>query len=221
MQKTKISCSLVAAYLLSMFSSINAAEPQDTPPENWVPFDISPTSFDALLGEVNTNGPMLLSQEFTPYRAQGILEGCGFSYQVLIRDWAYRSNQPTVVYGSVVYFKYPDRVPFLSLRIALRDIEQRDGSLWQKNSAVSYAYLRNELDSLAGSEQMVVDGEEEAKNFVYLDQRIEKFNWLLNGDYLTVGFNRQTGNSDLEFKLPIMSTETWQRLGGCFRELSE
>ena len=200
---------------------INAAEPLDTIASNWAPLAVDPESLDSLLGEVNINGPTVLSQKFTPYRAQGVLEGCGFSYQVLLRDWAYRSNKPTIVYGSIVFYKFPDRVPFLSLRIGLTDIEHRENALWQRESSVSYAYLRHEQDSTAGEEQRVFDGENGTKIFVYPDPDFEKIAWLLVGEFLTIGFNRQPSASDLEFKIPVMFSSVWQDLGGCFRELSE
>lgn len=214
-------CWTVIFILIGVSSSIYAAELQDPPEENWRSLDLNPQSLDYLLGEVNVGGPRLLSQDFTPYRAQGVLEGCGFSFQVLLRDWAYRSNQPTFVYGSVVYFRYPERVPILSLRIALRDVENREGSLWQNNTSVNYAYLRRGRESMAGKEQLIVDGEDNAKSFIYFDPEFDKLQWLMIGDFLNVGFNRQAGGSDLEFDLPIMYTDAWQSMGGCIRELAE
>lgn len=209
-----------ACILSALCRPIYAAESLVANLEDWVPLELAPESFNALLGEVNVNGPTLINQEFTPYRAQGVLEGCGFSYQVLLKDWAYRSDLPTVVYGSIAYFLYPDRVPFLSLRIGLRDIEQREDRLWQRNSSVNYAYMRHEQGSTAGSEHQVVDGEEGAKNFVFVDPELEKITWLLAVESLTVGFNREPNRSDLEFDIPVMFTEVWQELGGCFKELS-
>lgn len=210
-----------AACIVAAFCRpVGAAESLDTNSGNWDLLELAPESLNVLLGEVNVNGPTLLNQEFTPYRAQGILEGCGFSYQVLLKDWAYRSDLPTIVFGSIVYFMYPERVPFLSLRIGLRDIEQREDQLWQKTASVNYAYLRHEQGSTAGSEQQIVDGEDGAKNFVFVDPELEKMTWLLVGESLKVGFNREPNRSDLEFDIPVMFTEVWQELGGCFRELS-
>jgi hypothetical protein len=207
-------------FLATLCTPINAAESLSSNQDNWAPLDLDPQSLNTLLAEVNLNGPRVLNQEFTPYRAQGVLEGCGFSYEVLLKDWAYRSNQPAIVYGSIVFFKYPDRVPFLSLRIGLKDIEQRENALWQKDSAVNFAYLRHEQESTAGEEQQIVDGENGVKNFAYTDPEFEKMTWLLIGDFLTVGFNRQPSGSDLEFNIPVMFTKVWQELGGCFKELS-
>jgi|GEM_PF-2673890 len=212
---------LIPFWLGALVSLLQGAESAELDDEGWIPLELDSDTLNTLLSDVTANGPNLMSLEFTPYRSQGRLEGCGYSYQVLLKDWAYRSNQPTTVFGSVVFFAYQDRAPFLSLRIGLTDIEEREGSLWQKNSPPHYAYLRYEEESTAGEEYSVVDGEEGARNFIYLDPEFEKMAWFLIGESITVAFNRVEGGSDLEFTIPIMFTEIWEDLGVCFRDLSQ
>jgi hypothetical protein len=74
--------------------------------DDWEPADITPESLNVVLGEVTVNGPLVTQFEFTPYRSGGTLDGCGYSYSVLMKDWAYRSNQPIWISGSRVYFAY-------------------------------------------------------------------------------------------------------------------
>ncbi|MDG2091087.1 MAG: hypothetical protein P8J61_08330 [Gammaproteobacteria bacterium] len=158
--------------------------------------------------------------EFTPYRSQGVLEGCGYSYFVLVRDWAYRSDQVTAVNGSVVFWDYQDKVPFLAHRIQLRDIEERDGVLWQKDSMPNYAYLRHETESTASEESNIVDFDSGFRTFMYLDPGYEKMGWFLIGDSVTVAFNRIEAGLDIEFSIPVMFSEIWEDLGGCFGSLA-
>lgn len=189
--------------------------------QEWVPFQVDTVVLDTFLKEYDVNGPQIISQEFTPYMSQGVLEGCGFSFNVLIRDWAYRSSQPTFVRGSVVYFKHSNRPNTLSLRIVLDDVENRDGTLWRKSESVNYAYLKNnENETVVGGQYVVTEGENFARSFSYIDQDLEYFDWLLASEFITVGFNREQGATDLQLNLPIMFTTAWKELAGCFREFS-
>jgi hypothetical protein len=191
----------------------------------WQPFDLPGESLDILMGEVAVNGPRLLKIEYTPQYAQGVLNGCGYTFQTLLGDWAYRSNKPTIVHGSLMHFSYKDQLPYLALRISLTDIEEVEGVLRRKDIPPNYAYLRYTEDSTirpistAGEEYSIAEGELGYRNFIYLDPSYEMMNWFLIGDSMTVAFNRIESGTDLEFSFPIMYTEIWNDLGGCFRDL--
>ena len=101
---------LILFWIGVSISPLQAAESSESTADVWIPLELNSDTLNTLLGDVTTNGPLLLSLEFTPYRTQGVLEGCGYSYQVLLKDWAYRSNQPTTVFGSIVFFAYQNRV---------------------------------------------------------------------------------------------------------------
>ena len=177
---------------------------------------------NVLLGAVSTDGPRVLEFEFTPYRSEGKLEGCGYAFNVLMKDWAYRSNKPVVAYGSIVYF-YTDKLPYLSFRIGLTDIEERENNLWQKNASVHYAYLRFGDKSLAGEEDSTTEGEDRVKVFAYIDsdQEDNLMAWLALPDALSVWFNRKPKSTDLHFELSIMDfNEAWLSHGACYRELA-
>ena len=94
--------------------------------EKWEPAGFDADELSSLLQAVPMEGSLLLELTFTPYRAQGKLYGCGYSFHVLLRDWAYRENQPTVVYGSVVYFK-DGHFPAISLRLGINDMRVQQG----------------------------------------------------------------------------------------------
>ena len=82
--------------------------------EKWEPAGFDADELSSLLQAVPMEGSLLLELTFTPYRAQGKLYGCGYSFHVLLRDWAYRENQPTVVYGSgQVLEKMATSLPYL------------------------------------------------------------------------------------------------------------
>jgi hypothetical protein len=174
-----------------------------------------------MLGVVNVSGPQVFSLEFTPYRSQGILEGCGYAYEVILRDWAYRSNKPTIAYGSVVAFLYQGKPAALSHRIGLTDIEQRDNALWQRNSSVHYAYLSRGTRSTAGMEHKAFDGEDGVRVFTYVDPQLEMIYWLLlDPDPFTIAFNRTPNATDLEFKIPTrLHLDVWKAFAECLVEL--
>ena len=149
------------------------------------------------------------------------MEGCGYAFIVLLRDWAYRSNAPIIVYGSLIYQWYEDRMPAILVRLAISDIEERDGSLWLINSPPNYAYLRYGSESNAGKEYGVVDGEQSNRNFLYPDIENISTNvpWFFSGDKFTVAFNRLDKSSDLEFELPLRESEIFIDLMSCYAEM--
>jgi hypothetical protein len=188
----------------------------------WQSLAIDPMALEFMLQEVTVNGPQLFDLSVTPYRSEGEIEGCGYSFQVLLRDWAYRSNEPTIAYGSIVYWGYPDRQPALTLRIGLIDITRRGDQFLKRNTSVNYAYLRGERQSTAGAESSSFEGEDMVNVFVYLDPELEMLEWLMLEDHLTIGFNREVRRTDLEFNVPVISNDV--RLAdivSCFGELLE
>ena len=88
-------------FLLIASFTMQHSNASETDSEKWLPFPIDSKSVDVLLEEVDRNGSHLVSQEFTPYRAEGLLQQCGYTFVILMRDWAYRSNQPIIVDGSL------------------------------------------------------------------------------------------------------------------------
>lgn len=206
--------------VLYFWMPISAAGTTEKASQDWKQLDIQLAQWKLMLGEVNVSGPQVISLEFTPYRSQGVLEGCGYAYQVLLRDWAYRQNQPTIAYGSIVYFSYRGKVPALVQRIGLTDIEQRGDRLWQRNVSVHYAYLRRGAQPTAGRESSIIDGEDGVRVFTYVDPELEKMVWLFGDDVLTVAFNREADKSDLEFDLSILYSEIAPSLAVCLRELA-
>ncbi len=204
---------------LFLWPLASIAQPAEEP-SDWQELQMESAGFELLLKEVIAGGPHLLTLDSTPYRSEGKLEGCGYSYQVLLRDWAYRSNQPTVAYGSVVYFAFPDRSPVFSLRIGLTDIERRGEKLWQRTTSVNYAYLRWGKKTTAGTETSIVDGEDGAKAFSYADPQVEMMEWLALADPLTIAFNREPDSLDVEFDVPIMFSDAWLSVGSCLSELA-
>jgi hypothetical protein len=182
------------------------------------PLDLDPAVFELLVDDVDENGQRLIRQEFHAYRSQGLLEGCGYAFIVLIRDWAYRSNAPIIIDGSLIYQWYEDRMPAILVRLAISDIEERDGSLWRINSPPNYAYLRYGSESNAGKEYGVVDGEQSNRNFLYPDIENTSTNvpWFFSGDKFTVAFNRLDKSSDLEFELPLRESEIFIDLMSCY-----
>jgi hypothetical protein len=111
-------------FLVTLLAS--ASETTGKTNTDWQPVDLETKDFNLLLDAVDVDGPRVLSFEFTPYRTEGKLEGCGYSFEVLLKDWAYRSNQPTIAYGSIVYFGQKNIAPYLSFRLGLVDIEERE-----------------------------------------------------------------------------------------------
>ena len=211
---------IAALTLITLLAS--ASETTGVTNTDWKPFNMELKDLNSLLGAVTTDGPLVLEFEFTPYRSEGKLEGCGYAFNVLMKDWAYRSNQPVVAYGSIVYF-YMDMVPLLSFRIGLTDIEEREKKLWQRNASVHYAYLRFGDKSLAGEEKSSIDGEDGVKVFTYVDSDTEEnlMGWLVLPDTLSVWFNREPKSTDLHFELSVTDfNEAWLSVGACYRELA-
>ena len=137
--------SLVLVAALGFLASVVfAEETTEEAPLDWQPLNLTLEAMNVVLGEVTVSGPLVTEFEFTPYRSEGVLEGCGYRYSVLMKDWAYRSSQPIWVSGSIVYFAYKDRRPFLTHKIVIQDIEERDNKLWKKTTPVNFAYLRLE-----------------------------------------------------------------------------
>ncbi|WP_416140025.1 hypothetical protein ACM26W_06525 [Halomonas sp. HK25] len=188
--------------------------------EEWEPASFNAKELNSLLEAVPGEGSLLLELRFTPYRAQGKLYGCGYAFHVLLRDWAYRENQPAVVYGSVVYFKEEGRLPALSLRLGINDIRIQQGVVERRDAAVEYAYLRWSEESTAELEPIVVDGERSARSFTYQDPEARLIEALVLADPLTVAFNRKAAGTDLEFELPVMYEDAWMENGVCLRELA-
>jgi len=211
---------IVVLTLITLLAS--ASETTKETITDWQPFDMELKDLNSLLGTVTTDGPLVLKFEFTPYRSEGKLQGCGYAFNVLMKDWAYRSNQPVLAYGSIIYF-YTGSVPHLILRIGLTDIEERENKLWQRNASVHYAYLRLGDKSLAGEEDATTDGEDGVKVFAYVDSDPEEnlMAWLALPDTLSVWFNRKPKSTDLHFELSLMDfSEAYLSLGACYRELA-
>ena len=187
-----------------------------TAAQDWLPFPMDSESLDVILEDVDRNGPRLIKQEFTPYRVEGLLQQCGYYFATLMKDWAYRSDQPIIVDGSLLYQNFPGKVPSLVLRLGVSDIEMRNGSFWQKKVPPNYAYIRYEKLSSAGQEFAIG-----MRNFVYIETETEldPVALLLGRGSLTVGFNRESGGSDLEFEIPISGSEIYVDVAGCITEM--
>lgn len=185
----------------------------------WTEVAMDRKALDLMLAEINESGPFTVELESTPYRSEGRLNGCGLSFSILLRDWAYRSNRPTIARGSVVYFVPVDRAPHLSMRIFLVDLERRANSVWKRVSSVHYAYLRRGQESTAQQEDANFEGEHAVRVFVYGDPEVQKLEWLLGDPPLTVNFNRQPGGTDLEFTLPIVLSDSFPDLLACLSEM--
>jgi hypothetical protein len=210
---------LLVPFCMIALVSFGVASERHVEGGSWEPFDVPLSEFDVALQGVSSNGPRLISLEFTPYRNRGDLRGCGYAYRVLLRDWAYRANAPTVAYGSVVLFVNPDGAPVLSHRIGLTDIQRSEGRLWQQDSSVSYSYLRwNDLDTI-DRERSILDGEGGTRLFSYAEPDVQTLEWLILPDTLTIAFNREPGGTDLEFEVPLMGSDAWLSLAPCVREM--
>lgn len=188
--------------------------------EKWEPAGFDADELSSLLQAVPMEGSLLLELTFTPYRAQGKLYGCGYSFHVLLRDWAYRENQPTVVYGSVVYFREDGHFPAISLRLGINDMRVQQGVVQRYDASVENAYLRWGEGSTAELKPIVVDGERGARSFTYQDPESHLMEALVLADPLTVAFNRKAAGTDLEFELPVMYEDAWIENGACLRELA-
>ena len=114
---------------------------------------------------------------------------------------------------------FPEKVPGLTLRLGVSDIETRNGSLWQKKTPPNYAYIRYEGQSTAGQELGIVDEELGMRNFVYSETKLDHMALFIAGEALTVGFNRTSGGTDLEFELPIVGSKIYLDVVGCFVEM--
>lgn len=211
--------------LLALVASVAwPTEITEESPGGWQPSDQQPEVLKLLVETIKTNGPQVAEFEFVPYRAEGRLEGCAYHFIVSMLDWAYRSNQPILVFGSIGYFHYANRLPFLGLRIGLVDLEERENQVWKKNASVNYAYLRFGDKSLAGEEDVTTEGEDGVKVFAYTDSEDPEESlmaWLAVPETLAVWFNRRPKSADLHFELSVIDfEEAWMSLGGCYRELA-
>lgn len=209
-----------ALALITLLAS--ASETTGETNADWKPLDLEAKSVSHLLETVNVDGPQVLTFEFTPYRSEGKLKGCGYAFNILMKDWAYRSNQPIIVYGSIVYFSHDGKAPYLSFRIGLKDVEERENKLWQRNASVNYAYLRFGDKSLAGKEDATTEGEDGVKVLAYVDSGEENLMaWLALPETLSVWFNRESKSTDLHFDLSVMDfKEAWLSQASCYRELA-
>ena len=202
----------------------STAETLENTSKDWELTNMTPEALNVVLGEVTVNGPLVMEFEFTPYRSGGTLDACGYSYSVLMKDWAYRSNQPIWVSGSIVYWANSNRRPYLTHKIVIQDIEERDNKVWKKRTPVNFAYLRLGDESLAGEEDSVLELEDGFKNFAYLeDSNPEKtlMRYLVIPDSLSVWFNRTPKSTDLSFELSFVEhQEAWLSLAACFKEMS-
>ena len=113
---------------------------------------------------------------------------------------------------------------YLTHKIVIQDIEERDNKVWKKRTPVNFAYLRLGDESLAGEEDSVLDLEDGFKNFAYLeDSNPEKtlMRYLVIPDSLSVWFNRTPKSTDLSFELSFVEhQEAWLSLAACFKEMS-
>ena len=190
---------------------------------DWQLTNLEPTELSLLYETLSPGNPRVLNFEFIPYRSEGRLEGCGYTFKILMKDQANRSNQPLIAYGSIAYFSNKDRVPYLSLRIGLKDIREHNNRIWERNDAVNYAYLRFGAKSLAGKEYVIASGKDKVRTFKYQDLEQGKLmTWLSIPETLSIWFNRKQNGTELHFDLSVLDyREAWSSQGACYRELTE
>ena len=82
-QTSLVFTAILASLLIGPAAS--PAEPEDSF-QDWIPLDMDPKALSSMLGAVKIAGPQVIDLSSTPYRSQGVLEGCGYSYEVFLQD---------------------------------------------------------------------------------------------------------------------------------------
>ena len=207
MKKLASTATLTLILLLASISETNAKTIADWQPTT----NLDPAELDLLNETLSSGDPRVLEFKFTPYWSGDRLEGCGYTFRVLMKDRANQSNQPLVAHGSIAYFSTKDSVPYLSFRIGLKDIKQHNNRIWERNAAVHYAYLRFGDKSLKGKEYATASGKNEAVTFKYHDSEKDKLiTWISIPETLSIRFNREQNDTELHFDLSVLNhKEAW------------
>ena len=218
MKKLASTATLILILSLTSISEINAQTIADWQPTT----NLDPTELDLLYETLSSGNPRVLEFEFTPYWSGDRLEGCGYTFKVLMKDRANQSHQPLVAHGSISYFSSEDSVPHLSFQIGLKDIKELNNRVWERTAAVHYAYLRFGDKSLAGKEYATASGKNEAVTFKYHDPEKDKLmTWLSIPETLSIRFNRKQNDTELHFDLSVLNhKEAWSDQSSCYRELT-
>jgi len=207
--------------LFSLLASISVTKAQTI--ADWQQTDLDPTELSLLNEELSPGHPRVLEFAFNPYWSGAKLEGCGYNYKVLMKDSTSQSKLPIEVYGSLVYFSPENMTPYLSFRIGLKDIKEHNNSIWERDDAVSYAYLRFGNKSLAGKEFAIASGKDGVKIFKYKDSEKDGLmTWLSIPETLSIRFKRKSKNRELHIDLSVLDhRDAWSGQSGCYRELTE
>lgn len=184
----------------------------------WNPSELSP-----LLDALHADQERVIDFEFIPYREEGRLQGCGYTFKVLTFYATGQSSQPLVAHGTIAYFYKKDSVPYLSFQIGLKEVKEHNSRIWARNGPVHYAYLGHGGRSLAGREYATASGTDETRIFKYHDSEEDGLsNWLNVPDTLSIYFKRKNGNNELNFDLSVLDhRDAWMDYGTCYRELTQ
>lgn len=166
---------------------------------------------------------VVLELEFTPYRRAGVLQGCGWTFTAVTRDWAYRENKPVIVVGSLNYFRFPGKEGGLNLKVLLVDVEDRQGVLWRKQGSADFAWVALNETSFAKQTKPLGTHSDGPERFFSIDdpdlEVLAKFSETI---VIDVWFNRKPGGTDLTLRIPVFEEDLKHNLmTPCLMELGK
>lgn len=140
--------------------------------------------------------------QFQPVQSQGTTEGCMLVYRVIGHDHAYRKGGLVILTGSITFLstKQRDNI-MLALKIGIID------SLDPKAPPAIpfFAYLQTPHGTTAKSKVGQNDSEPGFRLFVYQlnDDAVNVYEDILNGEPVTIGFNRKMNGLDVLVPLDL------------------
>jgi hypothetical protein len=148
-----------------------------------------------------------VSVEFRPIQNQGMLEGCTLVYNITEQDFTYKQGTIISLIGNIAFFTNKERNNIaLSLKIGTTETFNKKA----KGEAPHYAYVQTPHATTAKSKFLSTDSDTVgAKLFIYdLDnEAMAVLRELMDGQPVTIGFNRHEGGMDVLAKLDLHVTD--------------
>lgn len=153
---------------------------------------------------------------FRPMETAGIVDGCTLVYHMAEQDFVYRNGKLINIVGNIAFFPTKDLDKMeLSLKISTVDTFNETA----KPEAPFYAFILTPHGTTAKSKFRIIEADNgESKLFIYeLDEgAMAVLKDLLEGQPVTIGFNRREGARDVRAPLDLHVADTIVSSDGSF-----
>jgi len=171
-------------------------------------FHLFPSHFSQTLAQELTGVDLdqfasLLEFEASEYKSEGKINGCGFEYSLISRDYTYNQGKLTLIIGSINTFYVREKDLNVSIKVLGKNMSVYLGQPPVfENYLINYAYIGSSNFSSAGKETSGFRCEDGGYCAIYSGLKIfeDTYSSIMNNDFY-VAYNRRQGGLDVQVDL--------------------